>query len=39
VGDLKLAHKPNEYVVKNEYYAYSNKLFLLIDEIIKAYFN
>jgi acetylornithine deacetylase len=39
VGDLKLAHKPNEYVVKNEYYAYSNKLFLLIEEIIKAYFN
>ena len=39
VGDLALAHKPNEYVIKNEYYKYSNTLFLLIDEIIKAYFD
>ena len=39
VGDLALAHKPNEFVVKDEYYKYSNTLFLLIDEIIKAYFD
>jgi acetylornithine deacetylase len=30
VGDLALAHKPNEYVVKTEYYQYSKKLIQLI---------
>ena len=31
VGDLALAHKPNEYVEKSEYYEYSKKLIKLIE--------
>ena len=31
VGDLNLAHKPNEYVVIKEYEYYSNKFLELID--------
>lgn len=30
VGDILLAHKPNEYVKKSEYYEYSDKLLQLI---------
>ena len=39
VGDLSLAHKPNEYVVKSEYYDYSNKLISLLECIKKYYFD
>lgn len=38
VGDLALAHKPNEYVVKKEYYDYTNKLILLLEMIKKYYY-
>ena len=31
VGDLALAHKPNEYVEKSEYYEYSKKLIKLLQ--------
>lgn len=37
VGDLSLAHKPNEYVVKDEYYDYSQK-FLSVLQSVKKYF-
>lgn len=37
VGDLSLAHKPNEYVVKSEYYDYS-KQFLLVLQAVEKYY-
>lgn len=38
VGDLSLAHKPNEYVVIDEYYKYSAKLLSVLQYVEKAYF-
>lgn len=38
VGDLSLAHKPNEYVVIDEYYAYSNKLLSVLNYVEKDYY-
>ncbi len=38
VGDLSLAHKPNEYVVIDEYYDYSKKFIKLLELIDKKYF-
>lgn len=35
VGDLNLAHKPNEFVVKEEYYQYQNKLIELLELLKK----
>lgn len=37
VGDLKLAHKPNEYVNKKEYDAYSEMFIDLLREVDKVY--
>ena len=37
VGDLSLAHMPNEYVQIDEYYSYSNKLLLLLN-VLKQYY-
>jgi len=38
VGDLILAHKPNEYVVIEEYLSYSQKLMEVLRLITKYYF-
>ncbi len=38
VGDLALAHKPNEYVVVDEYKKYSNTLLMVLKCIEKYYF-
>lgn len=38
VGDLSLAHKPNEYVVISEYYEYSKQLIRLLELVHKKYF-
>lgn len=38
VGDLALAHKPNEYVSKEEYFSYSKKLLLLLEKIKEYYY-
>lgn len=38
VGDLALAHKPNEYAVVKEYYDYSNKLIEVLNTINNLYF-
>jgi len=35
VGDILLAHKPNEYVKKSEYYEYSKQLIKLINILDK----
>lgn len=37
VGDLGLAHKPNEYVENDEFEKYPSLLFKLIDEINRYY--
>ena len=38
VGDLSLAHKPNEFVDINEYASYSNKLLSVLNCIKGSYF-
>ena len=38
VGDLSLAHKPNEYMVISDYYKYNEKLVEMIDEIVRLYY-
>ena len=38
VGDLSLAHKPNEYVEEREYFEYSKKLLQVLEYIKKYYF-
>ena len=37
VGDLALAHKPNEYVVVKEYFDYSNQLMKVLNSVISEY--
>ncbi len=37
VGDLALAHKPNEYVVVKEYFDYSNQLMKVLNSVISGY--
>ena len=37
VGDLKLAHKPNEYLVVNEYEKYNKLLINLINVVKELY--
>ena len=39
VGDLALAHKPNEYVETEEYITYSQKLIDVITKVKDLYFN
>lgn len=39
VGDLSLAHKPNEYALKSEYLQYRDKLLCLLKSIKKYYFD
>ena len=39
VGDLSLAHKPNEYVEAEEYKAYSKRFIEVLNCINKYYFN
>lgn len=38
VGDLALAHKPNEYVVVSEYETYSKQLLLVLNKLETLYF-
>ncbi len=38
VGDLALAHKPNEFVVKEEYYVFAKKLLKLLQCLQKYYY-
>lgn len=38
VGDLALAHKPNEFVVKEEYYDFSKKLVKILQCLRKYYY-
>lgn len=38
VGDLALAHKPNEFVVVDEYFDYSNKLLKVLNCVKSLYF-
>ena len=38
LGDLNLAHKPNEYMVIKDYEKYNRMLLLLLDEVINNYF-
>jgi len=38
VGDLSLAHKPNEYLVINDYIKYNDKLVEMIDSLEELYF-
>lgn len=37
VGDLALAHKPNEYVVVKEYFDYSNQFMKVLNSVISEY--
>ena len=37
-GLLSLAHKPNEYMVIDDYYKYNDKLIKLLNKIIKEYY-
>ena len=39
VGDMSLAHKPNEYVNINEYKKYNELFMNLLKEIAKKYYN
>lgn len=39
VGDLSLAHKPNEFVVIDEYERYSQKLLPVLKSVENKYFN
>lgn len=38
VGDLTLAHKPNEYMIVSNYEKYNNKLKELLEEVEKTYY-
>lgn len=38
VGNLELAHKPNEFIVVDDYIKYNNLLLQVINEIIKIYY-
>lgn len=38
VGDLALAHKPNEFVLKTEYYDFSKRLLKLLQCLKKYYY-
>ena len=38
LGDLELAHKPNEYMVVADYDKYNNLLISLIDKLVDIYF-